>query len=244
MSYDGGKGGSGVWQKIISMMPPHSTYIEPFVGGGSVLLRKRPAEVNIAIDLDTEAVDALSRDCRTTGRRDIALKLDDALGWLQTLRFRKTPADQTLIYCDPPYLLSTRSCKQPIYRHELMTDAEHRRLLKLLKKLPCLVMLSGYRSALYDELLGEWRREDFYTTNRRGTRVLESVWLNFPEPLELHDYRWLGTGWRDRERIKKMRNRWGAKLANMPALQRHALMASIEELRSNLAGNGAEVPTR
>lgn len=151
-------------------------------------------------------------------------------------------ASQTLIYCDPPYLLSTRSCKKAIYRHEMMTDAEHTRLLKLLRKMPQMVMLSGYRSALYDELLWDWRREDFYTTNRRGTRVLESVWLNFPEPLELHDYRFLGVGWRDRARIKKMRGRWSTKLANMPALQRHALMASIEELRSNLAGNGAPVP--
>ncbi|MCZ4283118.1 hypothetical protein O4H49_20200 [Kiloniella laminariae] len=31
MSYPGGKGGAGVYQKIINIMPPHKTYIEGFL---------------------------------------------------------------------------------------------------------------------------------------------------------------------------------------------------------------------
>lgn len=34
MTYPGGKGASGAVQTIINQQPPHSAYIEPFVGGG------------------------------------------------------------------------------------------------------------------------------------------------------------------------------------------------------------------
>lgn len=39
-------------RRIAALMPPHRVYIEPFLGGGSVLLNKPPAEVEIASDLD------------------------------------------------------------------------------------------------------------------------------------------------------------------------------------------------
>lgn len=37
MAYSGGKGGDGVFQKIINQMPPHQIYVEAFLGMGSVL---------------------------------------------------------------------------------------------------------------------------------------------------------------------------------------------------------------
>lgn len=52
MKYFGGKGGSGVYQRIISLMPPHRLYIEPFLGGGAILRMKRPAHQSIGIDLN------------------------------------------------------------------------------------------------------------------------------------------------------------------------------------------------
>jgi hypothetical protein len=111
------------------------------------------------------------------------------------------------------------------------SEAEHERLLRLILTLPCMVMISGYRSELYDCMLSKWRRAEFYTTNRAGQRTLESVWLNFPPPLELHDYRYLGQGFRERERIKRKRERWKAKLLRMPELERHAVLAAVSELR-------------
>lgn len=32
-SYPGGKSGAGVYQAIINQLPPHSTYVELFLGG-------------------------------------------------------------------------------------------------------------------------------------------------------------------------------------------------------------------
>ena len=52
-SYDGGKAGSGVYQSIINLMPPHHSYIEAFLGGGAIMRTKRPAEKNNGNDLDS-----------------------------------------------------------------------------------------------------------------------------------------------------------------------------------------------
>ena len=54
MAYPGGKG--RVFQRIISMMPLHRTYIETHLGQGTVLRRKRHAEVSFGIDKDPAVV--------------------------------------------------------------------------------------------------------------------------------------------------------------------------------------------
>jgi hypothetical protein len=56
MPYPGGKGGAGVYQTIINGMPRHEVYVEPFLGGGSVMAAKRPACLNIGVDLDAEVI--------------------------------------------------------------------------------------------------------------------------------------------------------------------------------------------
>jgi hypothetical protein len=137
-----------------------------------------------------------------------------------------------LCYIDPPYLFDVRSSKRRIYAHEFGTEEEHAELLRLVVTLPCMVMLSGYRSEFYDRTLWKWRRAQFQTTNRAGARTLEVVWMNFPAPLELHDYRFLGKGFRERERIKRKRERWKAKLLRMPQLERHAILSAVAELRA------------
>jgi hypothetical protein len=71
----GTKGGSGVWQRIISEMPLHRVYIEPFWGRGTIARLKRPAGITIGIDLDPAAV--------SRGRGLGALMfLADGLQWL------------------------------------------------------------------------------------------------------------------------------------------------------------------
>jgi len=58
MAYPGGKNGAGVYQRIINLMPPHDTYVEPFLGGGAVMRLKRPATLNIGLDLDRALIRA------------------------------------------------------------------------------------------------------------------------------------------------------------------------------------------
>jgi site-specific DNA-adenine methylase len=55
MRYPGGKG--RCYQHLISLMPPHRTYIETHLGGGAVLRHKRPAETNIGLEKDEAVVE-------------------------------------------------------------------------------------------------------------------------------------------------------------------------------------------
>lgn len=146
----------------------------------------------------------------------------DAPAWLAAQTF----SADTLIYCDPPYLHETRTNKNQ-YLFE-MTDDHHSRLLDILLKLPCMVMLSGYKSDLYTQAL-PWRVVTFQAMTRSGKQHTEYLWCNFPEPTKLHDYRYIGSNYRERERIKRKITRWKNRLASMPAQERACLMAAIVE---------------
>lgn len=102
-------------------------------------------------------------------------------------------------------------------------------LLEVLSRIPALVMLSGYHSRLYSHRLAKWRKFAINTVNRQGHHRTEYVWSNFPEPTALHDYRYLGSNFRERERINRKKKRWVAKLEKMPLLERQALLGAIGE---------------
>lgn len=82
----------------------------------------------------------------------------------------------TLIYADPPYVLSTRSHKK-LYKHE-MTDADHLTLLDALDAHPGAVVLSGYHSGLYDERLSHWHAVETTVQAEKGQSRTEVLWLN------------------------------------------------------------------
>jgi hypothetical protein len=52
----GSKANEGTWKTIINQMPPHRTYIEPFLGWGAMMLNKAPAAHSICIDREAEKV--------------------------------------------------------------------------------------------------------------------------------------------------------------------------------------------
>jgi DNA adenine methylase len=58
--YLGSKATSGLFQNIIAMMPPHQTYIETHLGGGTIIKRKPPAMKNIGIGIDATALEKFS----------------------------------------------------------------------------------------------------------------------------------------------------------------------------------------
>jgi DNA adenine methylase len=223
MNYPGGKNSEGVVQWIINQMPPHDLYVEAFVGSGAVLRMKKPAESSIAIDCDEGlCVDLPSLFSAVPA---VTVMSGDALQYLRKLRCTRS----TLIYCDPPYLQETRRSKQAIYKHEFNTCQQHTRLLMLLLKMDCMVMISGYRSSLYDAVLQAWRRADKKVTLRNGIKATECVWMNYPEPVALHDYQYLGENFRERERLKRIRTNLRAKLEKMTLLERRMLHVVLAE---------------
>lgn len=217
MGYPGGKAGAGVYQRIINEMPPHRVYIEPFAGGAAIFKRKAPAEQSILIDLDAACVAPFAE------RPDVATLASDGVTFLESYPFK----GDELVYCDPPYLGEARAHPQRrIYLFE-MQDAElHARLLTVLERLPCHVMLSGYASRLYAERLADWRLVTFQAATR-GKPALEHLWCNFERPELLHDWRYVGDGYRERERIARKARRWQAKFAGLPAVERRAVLRGI-----------------
>lgn len=99
---------------------------------------------------------------------------------VKLIRREDTPT--TLFYCDPPYLHETRKSLDA-YAHE-MQEADHVELLETLKQCQGKVMLSGYPSPLYAELLKGWAVHEFDLPNNAASgtekqRMTEVVWCNF-----------------------------------------------------------------
>ena len=89
---------------------------------------------------------------------------------------RQHDAPDTLFYVDPPYPMGSRD-KFRDYRHE-MTDEDHEELAAVLKCVQGRVVVSGYRSALYERLYGHWRsiEEKAYADGARPRR--EVLWFS------------------------------------------------------------------
>ena len=214
MSYPGGKG--RCFQKIISLMPEHETYIETHLGSGAVMLAKQPAKTNIGIDIDPQVVSSW----KTSTHTGVDVIQMDALVFLQKHQF----SGRELIYADPPYMHSTRRITS-IYRHEYC-EQQHVELLDTLRKIDCCIMISGYRCDLYDDKLSAWHRSDFVVPTQTGLRQ-ESVWTNFGVPTSLHDFRYIGEGFREREAIRRRREGILRRIERLPAIERNAVIAEL-----------------
>jgi hypothetical protein len=130
----------------------------------------------------------------------------------------------TLVYCDPPYLRGVRT--KLFYACELAGADRHARLLLQLSTLRCMAMISHYPCKLYNVMLRGWRRIQYRCMTRGGPRI-EACYLNFPAPATLHDARFAGDGFRERERMKRLSRRWEARFAGMAAVQRQIVAAAL-----------------
>ena len=233
MSYPGGKAGAGVYQTLINLMPPHEIYIEPFLGMGAVLRRKKAAPIaTIGVDADKDVL----KLWRGTGKQPgVQVICADGIRFLEERKW----TGRELVYCDPPYLIHTRLQQRRIYRYEL-EEADHRRLLDVLLQLPCLVMISGYDSMLYRQKLRGWIHETFTAVTRGGTVATEFVWMNYSKPDVLHDYRYVGRNFRERQDMKRKAARWRARLVGMPMRDRLSVLSALVDLASPLVPMSAE----
>jgi len=229
VKYPGGKG--GCFRQIINLMPPHDVYIETHLGGANVMENKKPASCSIGIDVDRSVIDA--HDGRLPG---VELHCIDAVNFLKSYLF----TGRELVYADPPYLMETRK-GGPLYRHEY-TDEQHKQLLSVLVTLPCIVMISGYRSSLYTTMLQGWSLVEFTTGSRQG-KVTECVWTNFiPGTLPMHDVSYVGRDFRERERIKRKCHRWVSRFKAMAPGERQAIFESLLVEYDDIKGSHGKAP--
>lgn len=88
-------------------------------------------------------------------------------------------SEETLFYCDPPYVHSSRGDSKA-YAYE-MTDNDHRELAHLLHNVKGKVAISGYQGALMDELYSDWQpmtevSKHCHSIKQPRTEVL---WVNY-----------------------------------------------------------------
>lgn len=217
--YFGSKSIQGLYHNIIAMMPPHETYIETHLGGGTIMKKKPSAQRNIGIDRDSEAIASFA--CNYP----VELYSECAHHFLSNFTF----TGKELIYCDPPYLIETRRSDRR-YRFDY-TDADHVELLKLLKSLPCKIILSGYPSSLYDEYLNDWNQIELQVMSHSGPRT-EKIWHNYKVDRVFWPT-YAGRNFTHRQTIKRKAQSWGKKYVNLPREQRLAIMATLMDIESS-----------
>lgn len=212
----GKKTASGNLQQIINLIPPHRTYIECFAGSGTVINNKKPAGVNIAVEIDSCIIDIYHSTAAYT------VINANAIDWLNTNAVNFSA--NTVIYCDPPYPHSVRSGKDR-YKYE-MTDTDHLHLLQLLNTLNAKIIISSYPNDLYNRLLSMWTVKTFQSMTHGGVRT-EALYYNYSDITQLHQYDYLGKDYTDRQRIKRKICRWQNRLKQLPVLERNAILHAL-----------------
>ncbi|QLY03741.1 MULTISPECIES: DNA adenine methylase [Citrobacter] len=93
---------------------------------------------------------------------------------------RAHDAKTTLHYIDPPYVPETRVQGNRYYNHE-MTVEGHEQLLAVARTMTGMVMISGYDSDVYNDMLVGWQKMEKSSriSAGRGTKVrTECLWSN------------------------------------------------------------------
>jgi hypothetical protein len=180
--------------------------------------KKRPAECNIGIDADERVIATWMAEAHP----GLELFCEQAEEVLARHDFR----GDELVYADPPFHPATRR-RQRVYRHDY-SEADHRRLLLVLRSLPCMVIVSGYANALYEAVLSGWGRRTFQAKTHTDVRE-ETLWFNFEPPQALHDSRFLGNDFRERQTRKRRLQRLQERVHGMDPVERVAFAQWLNE---------------
>ena len=179
---------------------------------------KKAAQRSIGLDLDATVIERWRAEQVGT----CELHQVDAVAFLEAFTY----TGNELVYVDPPYVPQTRR-RAKVYRCDY-TEEDHVQLLTCLAALPCKVMISGYDSELYNRELAGWRKVSFPAKTHVDVRE-EVVWMNYEPSSRLHDSRYLGETFRDRQTIQRRQARLRSRIDSMNALERHELLQWMQE---------------
>lgn len=225
-TYPGGKNGSGTYQQIINQIPKHDLYVELFAGSAAIYKNKLPAAHSILCDLDPSVIPYLKSispagtivlNCDTVQGIDIFVTLLNAL---------HTAGTSVFCYLDPPYPFKARKSQNQLYNFE-MNNSGHIALLNGVVLAVFPYAISTYDNELYSGYLVHHRKIQFNSTTRHGSAV-ETLYMNYPEPAELHDYRYIGNSFRKREAIQRSISNTANKINSWSSIEKNALLQLLQ----------------
>lgn len=220
-NYFGGKDGNGTYQNIINRIPPHKFFVSLFLGNCAVTRRIAPAKQMLLNDIDKHVVDAW-RKLQLPGDVYHLMEMS-ALDYLK--KFKDVDCPGTFIFLDPPYLPETRK-SATVYNYE-MTVKDHRDLLlQIVSMTAANVMICSYPNPVYDEILKGWNTHDYLSTTRKG-QALERLYYNYDLTGQLHDYRFLGDDFREREANNRIVRNMLKKIDRLAPDLRNAVLQKI-----------------
>lgn len=90
---------------------------------------------------------------------------------------------KVLIYLDPPYMPGTRHGKQ--YRYEMFDEKSHEELLETAKSHKGYVIISGYDTDLYNDMLSDWHKEETTCYSQVCSKKREVLWMNYIPQMQM-----------------------------------------------------------
>lgn len=213
--YAGGKNGDGVYQRIINLIPPHIIFIEACAGSAAITRNIKPAVNTLLIEIDPTQAAQLKA---SFGLRCSVVEGD----YMKVIEPSMVASKDTVIFFDPPYLKSVRSCERDLYSVEWKRE-DHVRFLQYVQKLACNVIITHPRCLLYEAELEYWHKIPFEYNTRNGVRK-DTIWLNYNPPEVLHDYSYVGKDRSNRQRIKRKIEREIYRLSKLQAVERNAIV--------------------
>lgn len=216
--YIGNKSIIPLFTNILGVFPPHKRYVELFAGSAQIAQKKKHVDPTVLVDKN---VCAIPQSYLSTNAAVVVIN-DCALKWL---RDNNTGMVDTLIYLDPPYLLSTIRSKVALYEHTL-SEAEHIELLNLIRKTAAMVVISHYSCSLYDEMLHDWEKK-IIKVSYSGHVMNEAIYYNFPAGGVLHSTTHAGKNKTDRQRIKRKATRWANNFNTLPKYEQQCILERL-----------------
>lgn len=218
--YPGGKNQDGVYQLIINQIPAHRKWVECCAGSAAITRRIKAAEERFCIEIDQQQCERLD------------ISLPDSVfiscgNFMELLPLSDLTADSYFLFIDPPYMKSTRTGKQDIYRHE-WSNEDHIAFLAWVVNVECPVLITHPVCEFYSYALKDWRFID-YTYQSRGGNRSDRIWMNYPEPKILHDYRYFGKDRTERQSLLRLSNRWKDRFSKLSPQVQGLIMASLQE---------------
>lgn len=218
-SYNGGKNGNGTFQTIINQIPKCDIFVEAFGGSLGITTNLQLPGLAVVNDLNPAVVVKYNYLSCTKG---IVVRNDCYRSIIKEFDVLKN----VVFYLDPPYMFSTRRSKKRIYGNFEWSDEQHEKFLELAVTVKNNCLISHYPCELYDTRLANWRKIYFKSATRQGMRT-ECIYMNFDEPSELQDYRYLGHDKTKRQQLKRIVQRQIAKFERMTAQERNAIMTAL-----------------